>query len=102
MISESMLLPWIHIWVHSLILDRVCVYVQGQGHLGSMEELNLGICMLESCPHAVNAGELAPATALGRCDYTPHLGQADSWQSWWHKHCRVAQLSSHPDPDPGL
>lgn len=65
-----LLLPWCHIWVHSLILDRVCLYVQGQCHLGSMEELNLVVCMLESCPHALNARELAPAAALWRCNYT--------------------------------
>lgn len=65
--SESMLLTLSHIWVHGLILDRVYVDVQDLCHVGSMEELNLIVCVLESWPNP------SPAVALRRCDLTPPL-----------------------------
>lgn len=58
--SESTFLTLGHIWVHDLILARICVDVQGQSHLGSIGQLNLVVCILECCPHGMNAGELAP------------------------------------------
>lgn len=50
MTSESMLLTLGHIWVHGLILHTVYVDVQDLCHMGNMEEVNLVVCVLESCP----------------------------------------------------